>query len=264
MTPAAAARLELLSWSETAERFRRDPRLILPVGTCLQHGPHLPLGADSIIITSLAEAVAARYGVLLAPTLPYGAASPRDAEYAGTASLSGKTLHRVLNELVSCWEAQGMEELVLMTGHGYGPHLYALGTVVSETARIRSVDLHAIDLSGFLSRPHTREHAGELATSLLLHLRPELVRKEAMRDAELGERNVRKLMAGEEPMPAPGSHGVVGRPSLGAAGAGRAIFEYLVDHIGRGLFGPVSRNEATDPLAAQTGMSRRKGGQDVA
>ena len=240
-------RLDRLSWSEAAERLSRDPRLILPVGTCMQHGPHLPLGADALIITRLAEAIATRYDILLAPTLPYGAASLRDAEYAGTAALSGKTLHRVLNELVSCWEAQGVEELVLMTGHGYGPHLYALATVVSETARIRSVDLHAIDLSAFLGQSHTKEHAGELATSLLLHLAPELVRSETIRDIVLEKRELRKLMAGEEPVPVPGSNGVVGEPSRGSAEIGRAIFEYLIDHIGSGLF-----------------RSRAEGGQDVA
>ena len=237
MKPTRAVRLDCLSWPEAAEHLRRDPRLILPVGTCMQHGPHLPLGADAVIITRLAEAIAVEHGVLLAPTLPFGASSPRDIEYAGTASLSGKTLHRVLNELVSCWEAQGVEELVLMTGHGYGPHLYALATVVSETARIRSVDLHAIDLSAFLGQPHTQEHAGELATALLLHLVPELVNEEAIRDVVLEKRQVRRLIVGEEPVPEAGSGGVVGRPSRASAETGRAIFEYLIEHIGKGLFG---------------------------
>jgi creatinine amidohydrolase len=249
MKPATAVRLDELPWPEAAEHLSSDPRLILPVGTCMQHGPHLPLGADALIITRLAEAIAARHGILLAPTLPYGAASPRDAEYAGTASISGKTLHRVLNELVSCWEAHGVEELVLMTGHGYGPHLYALATVVSETARIRSVDLHAIDLSAFLGQPHTQEHAGELATSLMLHLAPELVRPDAISDVVLQNVEVRELMAGEEPVPVSGSIGVVGNPSRASAEIGRAVFEYLIDHIGSGLFGPVAGG---------------KGGQDVA
>jgi creatinine amidohydrolase len=70
MKPTAAVRLDRLPWSEAAERLSRDPRLILPVGTCMQHGPHLPLGADALIITRLAEAIAARYDILLAPTLP--------------------------------------------------------------------------------------------------------------------------------------------------------------------------------------------------
>ena len=216
------------------------------MGTCLQHGPHLPLGADALIITRLAEAIAIRHGVLLAPTLPYGAASARDAEYAGTASLSAKTLHRVLNDLVSCWEAQGVEELVLMTGHGFGPHLYALATVVSETARIRSVDLHAIDLSAFLGEEHAREHAGELATSLMLHLAPEQVRSREVRDVVLAPERVRKLTIGEEPIPESGSSGVVGRPSRASAENGRRIFQYLVSHIGEWLFGSGAETSGPD------------------
>ncbi len=238
-----------LSWTDAAARFRRDPRLLLPVGTCLQHGPHLPLGADALVITRLGEAIAARYDLLVAPTIPYGAASTTDTEYAGTASLSGETLHRVLAELVSCWEAHGLEELVLLTGHGYGPHLYSLATVVSETARIRSVDLHAIDLSAYLESAHTSEHAGELATSLMLHLAPELVRTDRIQDVLLRRKRVRKLVAGEEPVPLPGSIGVVGRPSIASAEKGRAIFEYLVDHIGRGLFGPPAPPDVTQPPA---------------
>ena len=245
-------RLETLTWQEAADRIRRDPRLILPVGTCLQHGPHLPLGTDALIIGSLAEAIAERHGVLLAPGLPFGAASRRDAEYAGTASISPKTLHRLLNELVASWESQGLEELVLLTGHGYGRHVYALATVVSETARIRSVDLHAVDLSGYLDAPHTREHGGELATSLMLYLAPRLVRREAIQDVVLADGEVRKLMAGEEPVPLSGSSGVVGRPSAGTAEKGRAIFQHLVDHIGRGLFGTDGGTNGEPRAAAAT------------
>jgi creatinine amidohydrolase len=251
-----AERLETLTWPEAAARFLRDPRLILPVGTCMQHGPHLPLGTDALIIGRLAEAIAARHHVLLAPAIPFGATSRRDAEYAGTASISAKTLHRLLNELVSSWEAQGMEELVLLTGHGYGRHVYALATVVSETARIRSVDLHAIDLSGYLEAPHTREHAGELATSLMLYLAPDLVRTEAIQDIVLEDGDVRKLMAGEEPVPESGSIGVVGRPSAATAEKGRAIFNYLVEHIGYGLFGSEAADNGSDgkPRAADDGV----------
>ncbi len=42
-------RLDELSWAGLAAWFRRDPRLLLPVGSCIQHGPHLPLGTDSLI-----------------------------------------------------------------------------------------------------------------------------------------------------------------------------------------------------------------------
>lgn len=232
----APVRLLELTWREAAGRIRRDPRLLVPVGTILQHGPHLPLGTDTMIVTRLAEALSARHGVLLAPTLPYGAASDRDGEYAGSAPIRGKTLHRTLNELVSSWESHGVEEFVFLTTHGYGPHLQALATVASDTARVRAVDLHAVDLSDFLDSEHDTEHAGELATSFLLHLAPELVRTEEMEDVELSSEDVASLREGEEPVPRPGSSGVVGHPSRASAEKGRRVFEYLVAFLGDRVF----------------------------
>ena len=225
-------RLAELTWRQVADRIRRDPRLLVPVGGLLQHGPHLPLGTDTIIVTRLVEALSRRHDVLLAPTLPYGAASERDAEYAGSAPIRGKTLHRTLNELVSTWEGHGIEEFVLLTSHGYGPHLQALATVASDAARVRSVDLHAVDLSGHLEDSHGAEHAGEMATSLMLHLAADLVRMEEAEDVELAPEAVGRLRVGEEPIPSPGSSGVVGRPSRASAEKGRRIFGYLVDFLG--------------------------------
>lgn len=235
-------RLAELTWKEAAEHLQGDPRLLLPVGVLLQHGPHLPLGTDSIVVTRLADEISRRYGVLRAPTLAYGAGSDRDGEYAGSAPVRGKTLHRTLNELVSVWEGHGVEEFVLLTTHGYGPHLQALATVASDTARLRAVDLHAIDLSDYLDCHQGGEHAGELATSLMLHLRPELVRREEIEDAELPTEMVGQLRVGEEPVPPPGSTGVVGCPSAASEAKGAEIFEYLVEFLGERIF----RRETAD------------------
>lgn len=231
-------RLAELTWRRAAERLRDDPRLLVPVGGLLQHGPHLPLGTDTVIVTRLAEAISRRHDVLLAPTLPYGAGSERDAEYAGSAPIRGKTLHRTLNELVSTWEEHGVEEFVFLTSHGYGPHLQALATVASETARVRSVDLHAVDLSDHLENHQGGEHAGEMATSLMLHLAPGQVRMEEAEDLELPAEAVGQLRVGEEPIPPPGSSGVLGRPSLASAEKGERVFDYLVRFLGDRIFAP--------------------------
>lgn len=234
---ASPPRLDRLTWKEAAAWFRRDPRLLLPVGTCLQHGPHLALGADTAIVEAVADALAARHGVLLAPTLAYGASSERERAYAGTASLRPKTLHRVLNELVARWEAHGVWEFLLITAQGYGPHVSALLAVLAERARIRAVDLNGVDVSRFLSSPPGPEHAAEFETSLLLHLDPDLVRTEEIRDPEPADGEGDGATAGTEAVPPEGSPGVVGRPSAATAEKGRAIYAYLVDHIGGRLFG---------------------------
>ncbi len=223
-----------LSWTQAAEWFRRDPRLLLPVGTCLQHGPHLPLGTDTLIVERLAEDISSRTGILLAPTLAYGVTSETEREYAGTSSLERKTLHRVLNELVDGWERQGLEEIILMTAHGYGPHIQALAAVLADTVRVRAVDIHAIDMTAYLASRDMAEHAGEMETSLLLHLAPELVRLEEGVD-EMPENGDGRPTEKDEPVPARGSSGVVGRPSLSSAKTGEQIYAYLVEYISRRL-----------------------------
>jgi creatinine amidohydrolase len=205
----------------------------LPVGTCLQHGPHLPLGADTIVVERLAQAVSEKTGILVAPTLAYGVSSDVERSYAGSAALERKTLHRVLNELVDSWERQGLEEIVLMTAHGYGPHIQAMAAVVADFVRVRAVDIHAIDLAAFLRGGSEAEHAGEMDTAILLHLAPELVREDRVADGEPGGRILRSVR--DEPVPPMGSPGVVGRPSLATRESGRRICEYLVDYISRRL-----------------------------
>lgn len=227
-----AARLDRLTWPEAAAWFRRDPRLLLPIGTCLQHGPHLPLGADTVVVERLAEAISEQTGILVAPTLSYGVSSDIEQSYAGTAALERKTLHRVLNELVDSWERQGLEEIILITAHGYGPHIQAMAAVVADVVRVRAVDIHAIDLEAFLRGGHGAEHAGEMDTAILLHLAPELVREKLVADEISGDG---RQAVKDEPVPPRGSPGVVGRPSLATRETGRRICEYLIDYISRRL-----------------------------
>ena len=58
------------------ERLLERPTLIVPVGTTEQHGPHLPLGCDTIIVERLADDLSAEFGILRAPTVEYGVHAP--------------------------------------------------------------------------------------------------------------------------------------------------------------------------------------------
>ena len=197
-------RLAELSWMDLAAWFRRDPRLLLPVGSCIQHGAHLPLGTDSLITGRLALDVCSRTGILLAPLLPFGVASAADLAYAGTSGLERKTLHRVLNELVQAWERQGLTEVTLLTTNGTTRNIQALAMVMGDKVRVRSIDTRAIDVSHIVDLDPPASHAGIYETSLMLHVAPQLVRDGA----------------GDE-----------GLPRGSTAEKGRKLYEYLVDSI---------------------------------
>ena len=81
------------------------------MGTTEQHGPHLPLGCDTIIVERLADDLSASFQILRAPTVEYGVNAVTRVAYPGSASLSRKTLHRLMNELVGTWEEGGSSSL---------------------------------------------------------------------------------------------------------------------------------------------------------
>src|SRR5439155_382494 len=65
----APRHLKTLVTDEVRFILERDSRLLVPVGTCEQHGPHLPLGCDTIIVERLADDLSAAFDILRAPTV---------------------------------------------------------------------------------------------------------------------------------------------------------------------------------------------------
>lgn len=212
-----------------------DPRLIVPVGTCEQHGPHLPLGCDSIIVDQVADDLSAEFGVLRAPLLEFGVNTPTERQYPGSASLRRKTLHRALNDLLASWESSGIREFILLTAHGHDPHLDALATVNTSGARVRVVDLFDLDLSDLLQGHAEPCHGGEADTSLLLLLAPELVRMDLAQEYTMATTERRRYRKGWLRVPGR-SPGSVGNPALASPEKGRLLYDRILDRVRQRVF----------------------------
>jgi creatinine amidohydrolase len=108
--------------------------------------------------------------------LPVGVHGRREPLAPGVAALSRKTLHRVMNELIASWEeGAGVEESIILTAHAAEAHIEALSTI-RALGTVRVVDILAFDFSGHLELADAPVHGGELDTSLMLYLAPELIR----------------------------------------------------------------------------------------
>src|SRR5919206_79045 len=233
--PAAAPRrLKEMRPAQIAAILAADPRMIIPVGTCEQHGPHMPLGCDTLIVERLADDLSAEFGVLRAPSLEYGVNVATERGYAGNASLRRKTLHRQLNDLVDSWESMGVREFILLTAHEHDPHLEALSTVNATRARVRAVDVFAIDFSDLLEGQREPMHGDEVDTSLMLYIAPHLVDMTRAEDYMMSREELRRYRRGwlRVPRNSPGS---IGRPRLASAEKGemlyRRIYELVRDRI---------------------------------
>ena len=223
-----------LSWVDVLEHIARDSRLIVPVGACDQYGPHLPIGAGTLIAEAVSHELARDFGVLRAPTLAYGVNLPSDRPHPGTAGLHAKNLHRVLNDLLASWEDDGFTEFILITAHRHDEHIETIATVTGSSSRVRAVEVLGIDLSHIIEGGGGHEHGGEVLTSLMLHLYPErvdLTRAADFRPAgspESRTRRVRRL-----PTESPG---ILGEPTLATAEKGRLIFEHILQRVRARVF----------------------------
>lgn len=228
--------LDELSWTDAAAFFARNPRLIMPVGALEQHGPHLPLGSNVLIARRVAVDLSAEFGVLRAPTMYYGVNVSSEREYAGTATLRQKTLHRALNELLASWEEQGVREFILITAHRHEPHLDALATLITGAARVRVVSLWDVDIHDLLERQPGHLHAGEAETSVMLFLYPDLVRMNRARDFILAPDQFDRFIHDRLPKPPVGGAGVVGSPTAATAEKGERIYRRLLGAVRRSIF----------------------------
>lgn len=228
--------LDELSWIDVAAHLARDPRLLMPVGALEQHGPHLPLGSNVLIARRFCLDLSQEFRVLRAPTFGFGVNVRTERAYAGTASLGRKTLHRGINELLDGWEGHGVTEFILVTAHRHDPHLEALATLITTTARVRVIDVWDVPIHDLLEGQEGAEHAGEAETSVMLHLYPDLVRMDRARDFELSPEEFRRYMRGGMPSPPPGGTGCVGRPTLATAEKGGLIYRRILNAIRRSVF----------------------------
>jgi creatinine amidohydrolase len=221
--------------AEIAALVERDARLIVPVGTCEQHGPHLPLGCDTLIVERLGEDLSAEFDVLLAPTIEYGVNVVTERGFAGNASMRKKTLHRMLNDLIDTWESASLREFILLTAHEHDPHLEALSTVITSGARVRVVDIFEVDFVDLLEGQSEPMHGDEVDTSLMLYIAPHLVDMQLAQDYMMSRDELRRYRRGwlRVPRQSPGS---IGRPTLASAAKGRAIYERILSRLRHRVF----------------------------
>lgn len=168
-------RLKELTPDAARVLLREQPTLIVPVGGIAALGSHLPLGSDTIVVDRLADDVSAARRLVRAPVLEYSVYPAAHARDGGVA-LRRKTLHRVMNELIDSWEdGAGIRQFIVLTVGSSDAQMEALTTARTEFAQLCTYDVLGLHHGAELLTTDAMERAGELATSLLLHIAPDLV-----------------------------------------------------------------------------------------
>ncbi|MFE6286536.1 mycofactocin biosynthesis peptidyl-dipeptidase MftE [Streptomyces sp. NPDC057877] len=218
-----ASRLADVTWPDLEGR---RPLVLLPLGSCEQHGPHLPLDTDAAVAQAVAERAAARLGgtadVLVAPPQAYGASGEHEG-FPGTVSLGHAALRLLITEIGRSL-LRWADRLLVVNGHG--------GNLVSLADAVTGLRGESRDAAWWPCLPPGSDaHAGRTETSLMLRLRPSAVRGERAVAGptepvgQLMDRLRAESVRGVSPS------GVLGDPAGAAAGEGERLLDRMADRL---------------------------------
>lgn len=246
------ARWEDLSRDQLSALDKDNTIVLLPLSATEQHGPHLPVGTDAIILRTLIDKTieaADQYdcgNVIFAPQLPVGK-SNEHMDFCGTLTFSAQTYYAVIHDIAGCIAKHGFKKLVLFNSHGGNTDM---ANLISRDLRIDcGLQVYVFDwwFTPFWAEAMAKYqesgkygvfHACELETSLMLDARPETVRMDLAVDEDppahfTGDKFVTvfgPINAGWRTTDVTKS-GVIGAPTFATKEKGQAFFAYAVEKL---------------------------------
>lgn len=223
-----------LTSTQLADRFTTDPDtvVLIPVGATEQHGPHLPVGTDTLVATALAEAAAGDEAVVL-PPLAFGASQFHGTELAGTIAFTGEETAGTAYRVAAACADSGARRVLFVNGHvGNAAPLW----IACDNFRRRFPGsgvgvMQWWDLTPDITRRATADavdwHANAAETSLMLALHPELVDVELMQTADDPDRTAGTVF--RYPVQHVSTNGVTGHPSRASKAFGLELWNDVVD-----------------------------------
>jgi len=261
-----------LTWEEVRDLDRVRTVAVLPVGALEAHGPHLPLGTDVEIARAMARAGAARIealargeapgeargearglGAVLLPALPFSSA-PFGAAFAGTLSVTAASVTALVLDLARDLARHRFAALAVANAHLDPAHLDALAAAATRAREEHLIPVICPDLS---RKPWalrlTEEfrigacHAGRYEGSIMLAVRPDLVREEVRKGlapvpASLSAAIRQGARTFEE---AGGPRAYFGWPADASAEEGRSTLDTLGDILAEAVFDALAPARST-------------------
>ena len=174
-----------LTWPDAEQRFRDAPVVIVPFGAgAKEHGPHLPLGTDRIVLDWLLQVAVDSLPVLVAPSILHGW-FPAFREFPGTDIHDADLFQRYALEVGQALVRHGAQRVVFLntgisrsTGLPLGIAARELHSATRVPTLLVSWDDLETEETAAIAEQRAGSHADEIETSIILALRPDLVHME--------------------------------------------------------------------------------------
>ena len=219
---------------------REEALVVLPIAAVEQHGPHMPTATDSIICTAVAEQVEQnlKESVLLLPTLWLGA-SQHHLRWGATLTSRVENYETLLCEICESLLDDGFRRVLILNGHGgnIGPMQISLRRlqVHYRNCQLMAASYWSIAEQEIASLMEgeckTVGHACEAETSLVMHLRPELVHESKIENfIDYAPDMIDGVYLCND-MYQRTEKGATGRPDLASAEKGGQMFSAIVKRV---------------------------------
>ena len=173
---------------EIREALKKVTTVLLPMGCTEQHGYHLPLNTDILTAEYVAKNVAQKGGCIAAPAVPYTFSG---GELPGTVNVSTQVLGLYVRDICRSFAEMGFKRIVLVLGHGGSENLRDIQESLKMFLRLEKaykrltievIGIWSMSPAWLNSFQNHNYHADIMETSMILHLRPDLVGKKYVLD----------------------------------------------------------------------------------
>ena len=213
--------------------LEKTKRAIIPVGSLEQHGNHLPVSTDSLIAEFVATLAAKRVGAFVLPIISYGVSFEHRPMF--NVSLRNSTLSTMICDACISLAENRIRQIIILNGH-HG-NMGALQYIAQDLHGKLPTNVHVYTINYWHMMKNEFDHAGEVETSLVLAIAPELVR---MDRAKRNSKKLSKSRAAYNSITnSPGSfpkitgNGVWGDPRKATAAKGKKWLKEIVDGLAK-------------------------------
>ena len=229
---------EHLTSPDVKEMSKKGLVAILPIGSIEIHGPHMPVGTDTMVVYSIAKMAAEKEEAVVLPPLYYAHVS-ESKHFPGTISLTAKTLLSLLEEICDEISRNGFKKILIVNGHGGNIHI--LRIFLKEVLNKRKdYVLYALigpmspvmDIINEMFKGRRVGHACELETSIGLYLFEDLIKMENVKqEAAVGSLPLPKEIETSVNWQAYALQVYLGDPRKATKEKGKIIVDKLVEFL---------------------------------